>query len=88
MPLVSIDARDAAGAQLRGWGLYARELADVPRGRAAEDGSRSTASRPGGPGPELLFEQFGLPRHLRRIGADLVHRPTASSRCAAPARAS
>ena len=29
--------------------------------------------RAGGSGPEMLFEQIGLPRHLRRAGSDLVH---------------
>ena len=73
MPLVSIDARDGEGAQLRGWGLYARELAAGLEDQAAEHGFELDRIRTGGKGPELLFEQIALPRHLRRVGADLIH---------------
>lgn len=70
-----IDARDGFSPQLRGWGRYARCLADalaaLPQ---AELGplvldvvKRGTA------GPEVVFEQLGLPIMLRRKRAALVH---------------
>src|SRR3954470_23350969 len=67
---VSFDARDAYAAPLRGWGRYAREIlehlpADV----------RVVAKRDGGPGPEVLWEQVGWPRALRRGRPDLAHAP-------------
>ncbi len=73
MATVTIDARDAAGPRLRGWGRYTRELVACLRRHA--EGLEIDAIEAGGPGPELLFEQVGLPRHLRRTGADLVHAP-------------
>jgi glycosyltransferase involved in cell wall biosynthesis len=73
MPRVVIDARDAAGAQLRGWGRYTRELvAALPAAAGGLDVEPLTG---GWSGPEVLFEQVGLPRALRRAGADLVHAP-------------
>ncbi len=72
MPTVVIDARDAAGAQLRGWGVYTKELV---RALAAERGFDLEPVTHGGAGPELLFEQAGLARVLRRSGASLVHAP-------------
>lgn len=72
MPTVAIDARDAFAPQLRGWGRYAKELiAALPERPGLE---YRLISR-GGPGPELLFEQVGLPVRLRRMGADLIHTP-------------
>ena len=72
MPTVAIDARDAFAPQLRGWGRYAHELiAALPE---HPDLDFRFLSR-GGPGPELLFEQVGLPVRLRRLGADLIHTP-------------
>ena len=72
MPIVAIDARDAFAGQLRGWGRYTRELlGGLP---VRPDLTYRVLAR-GGPGPELLFEQLGLPIRLQRLRADLVHAP-------------
>ena len=72
MPRVAIDARDARGSQLRGWGRYTRELLralrDRPELELLELGE-------GTPGPELVWEQLVLPRILARERAALVHAP-------------
>lgn len=72
MPIVAIDARDAFAPELRGWGRYARELIDALPERP---GLEYCVISRGGRGPELLFEQVGLPLRLRREQADLVHAP-------------
>ncbi len=72
MPTVAIDARDAFAPQLRGWGRYAKELiAALPE----HEGLDFRFVSHGGPGPELLFEQVGLPVRLRQMKADLIHTP-------------
>ncbi|HWI08105.1 MAG TPA: glycosyltransferase family 1 protein [Solirubrobacteraceae bacterium] len=72
MPIVAIDARDAYGPQLRGWGRYVRDLVGaLPEHPDLEYHVISQ----GGRGPELFFEQFELPVLLRRSRADLVHAP-------------
>lgn len=68
--LVAFDARDAHRPPLRGWGRYAAELE-----RALPAFVEVAALRDGGRGPEFLFEQWRLPRRLRRLGADVVHAP-------------
>jgi glycosyltransferase involved in cell wall biosynthesis len=70
--LVAIDGRDAVAPQLRGWGRYARCLIDALQAQAPDDLAIDVLAD-GGPGPELVFEQLGLPRLLRRRGAALVH---------------
>jgi glycosyltransferase involved in cell wall biosynthesis len=72
VPTVAIDARDAFDPQLRGWGRYVRELIDALPQRPGID--FQIISR-GGRGPELLFEQVGLPVRLRCGHADVVHAP-------------
>lgn len=73
MPTVAIDARDAFAPQLRGWGRYTKELvAALPR---AHPDLHFRVISQGGRGPEVLFEQVGLPVRLRRTAADLVHAP-------------
>jgi glycosyltransferase involved in cell wall biosynthesis len=72
MPIVAIDARDAFAPELRGWGRYARELVDALPERPDIEFRVISA---GGRGPEVLFEQIGLPLRLRRLEADLVHAP-------------
>lgn len=72
-PIV-IDARDAAAPEIRGWGRYVRELVRALSAGAA-DGLEIVPVSRGGPGPEILFEQAGLPLLLRRRRAALVHAP-------------
>ena len=72
MSTVAIDARDARGSQLRGWGRYTLELVRALRRRAEVDLLELDG---GGRGPELLWEQLTLPRILGRSRADLVHAP-------------
>ena len=72
MPIVAIDARDAFGSELRGWGRYVRELVGALPSRP--DLEYRVISR-GARGPEALFEQVILPLKLRRQHADLVHAP-------------
>ena len=72
MPTIAIDARDAFAPQLRGWGRYAKELIAALPERPGFD-YRFIAHA--GPGPELVFEQAGLPVRLRRMKADLIHTP-------------
>jgi glycosyltransferase involved in cell wall biosynthesis len=72
VPTVAIDARDAFAPQLRGWGRYAKELIAALPEHAGLD-FRFISH--GGPGPELFFEQVGLPIRLRKLKADLVHTP-------------
>ena len=71
---IVIDARDAAGPQLRGWGRYVRELVRAFAAGAGGDLDIVPVFG-GGPGPEFLFEQLGLPVRLRRRRASLVHAP-------------
>jgi glycosyltransferase involved in cell wall biosynthesis len=75
VPLAVIDARDGFGPQLRGWGRYARCLADGMVQLSAEDlgGLELTVIADGGWGPEVLFEQVKLPVLLRRRRAAVVH---------------
>jgi len=73
MDEIVIDARDAAGAQLRGWGRYTRELIAA----IAADPPPDLRLVPitGGWGPEIVFEQLTLPLVARRRRAALVHAP-------------
>jgi glycosyltransferase involved in cell wall biosynthesis len=81
MGAIVIDARDAAGLRLRGWGRYARELVAALAAQASPElpivaVTRRRAAGVLGPlGPELAFEQAWLPVALRRSGAALVHAP-------------
>ncbi len=70
--LITIDARDAAGPQLRGWGRYARCLLAALE-RIAAPGLELDALTSPGRGPEVLFEQISLPLHLRRRRSAVVH---------------
>ena len=70
--MVAIDARDARGAQLRGWGRYTLELVRALRRRHEVE---LLELDEGGPGPELVWEQVLLPRTLRRRQAALIHAP-------------
>jgi glycosyltransferase involved in cell wall biosynthesis len=73
--LAVIDARDGFSPQLRGWGRYARCLADALTGLPAPelDPLELEVLKEGGAGPEVLFEQVKLPLLLRRRRAAVVH---------------
>jgi glycosyltransferase involved in cell wall biosynthesis len=75
VPLVVIDARDGFAPQLRGWGRYARCLADalVALPQAELDPLTLDVVKAGGAGPEVVFEQLKLPLLLRRRRAAVVH---------------
>jgi len=75
MALVAVDARDARDPSLRGWGRYTARLVDALARRGARDGLEFAFLDGGMPGPELVWEQFALPRLLERTGADAVHAP-------------
>ena len=67
MSKVVLDGTDAYSGPLRGWGRYARGLIDhLP-------GDLVRVVRHGGPVPEVVWEQVGLP--LRAAGAEVVHAP-------------
>jgi len=81
MYTVVLDARDAFGTPLRGWGRHVLGLVEhLPAAlgddlrlhvvRAAADGGALAARA-----PEVLFEQVALPRLARRARADLLHAP-------------
>jgi glycosyltransferase involved in cell wall biosynthesis len=74
VPTVTIDARDGFAADLRGWGNYTRSLVDALVSLESPGFSLDVVER-GGVGPEVLFEQVGLPRRARRAGASLLHAP-------------
>jgi glycosyltransferase involved in cell wall biosynthesis len=68
MKVVVLDVTDGLGPQLRGWGRYVEQL-----WRALDGAVTGIAGRVRG--PELLWEQVGLPRALWRRSAALVHAP-------------
>ena len=70
MPTIVFDATEGAGPQPRGWGRYVALLARA----LGDDVVAIRGALPGGV-PEVLWEQAGLPRALRRRRADLVHAP-------------
>jgi glycosyltransferase involved in cell wall biosynthesis len=74
MGSVVIDARDAVGIQLRGWGRYTSELVQA---LFAEPDLGLDLRAVTGPsrGPEIAFEQVVLPVILERHRATLVHAP-------------
>jgi glycosyltransferase involved in cell wall biosynthesis len=74
MPTVAIDARDARGTTLRGWGRYTRELVRALQDRDDGEIAYRVLER-GAPGPEVAWEQIALPLLLRRERAALVHSP-------------
>src|SRR5207248_3896955 len=70
--VIAIDARDSAADALRGWGRYAACLlaalpAALPHGLLLDPLTRAP------PGPEVLFEQIGLPLRLARKRPALIH---------------
>lgn len=72
--LIAFDARDAFVAMPHGSGIYVRRLLEaLPEVMPDEWRLEPVVSQM--PGPEVLWEQVGLPRLLRRAGAALVHGP-------------
>jgi glycosyltransferase involved in cell wall biosynthesis len=72
--MVAIDSSDAQVEPLRGWGRYARELIrHLPDVLSPDVRLREIAA--GWPGPEVLWEQVGLPRVLGRLKPALFHAP-------------
>jgi glycosyltransferase involved in cell wall biosynthesis len=70
---VALDTSEASGPALRGWGRYVRELSRALLAAGEFDYRMLDGS--GARGPEIVWEQLGLPRQLRRAGARLVHSP-------------
>ena len=83
MNTVVLDARDAFGAPLRGWGRHVLGLVEhlpVALGddlilRLVRSEHDDDAGRLAARAPEIVFEQIGLGRIARRTGAALVHAP-------------
>src|SRR5437764_2445616 len=71
MPTVALDARDAFTPPLRGWGRYVRELLGALRAIGAP--VRALEGR--WPGPEVAWEQVGLPLGALTRRAALLHAP-------------
>ncbi len=74
MALIAFDARDAYVPMPYGSGIYVKRLLEA-LSATAPDGLELWPITAGGSGPEVLFEQFGLARALRRRAADLIHGP-------------
>src|SRR5437763_10119274 len=71
MPTVALDARDALVPPLRGWGRYVQELA-----RALQAiGAPVEPLAAGWPGPEVVWEQLGLPLRALARRARVLHAP-------------
>jgi glycosyltransferase involved in cell wall biosynthesis len=72
--LIAFDARDAFVPMPHGSGIYVRRLLEAML-RLPPDGNELWPLQHGSRGPELIWEQFALPRLLRRRKAALVHGP-------------
>lgn len=70
--MITIDARDAQAAELRGWGRYAGCLA-AALPSVLPDGLELDVVTEGWPGPEIAYEQLGLALRLARGRSALVH---------------
>lgn len=71
MLTLALDARDAVAPEPRGWQRYSACLLDALRERSDLEVRALTQ---GWRGPEVLYEQIGLPRDAR--GADVLHSPS------------
>ena len=71
MATIALDARDAFSPQLRGWGRHVRELAAA----LEAVGAPVRVLARGWPGPEVLWEQAGLPLSALVRRDALVHAP-------------
>jgi glycosyltransferase involved in cell wall biosynthesis len=77
-----MDVRDLVTTAPRGWTRYARELLSALK--AGGDVSMTELDGAGWRGPEVVWEQIGLPRAASRSVVDLVHAPN----CFLPVRRS
>jgi glycosyltransferase involved in cell wall biosynthesis len=68
---IAFDSRDALAPEPRGWSRYARDLLAALR-RMNDVDLRQMS----GGGPEVVWEQVGLPLQLRRERPDVVHAPS------------
>lgn len=69
---IAIDYRDAAAERPGGWGRYARELVGALRAGGEVEVTALTGGRRG---PEVAWEQAGLPLAAARRRADVIHAP-------------
>ena len=74
MALIAFDARKTGVAMPHGSGIYVRRLLEALRSSFLA-GHELWAIEAGSRGPELIWEQVGLPRLLRSRQASLVHCP-------------
>jgi glycosyltransferase involved in cell wall biosynthesis len=74
VPLVAFDARDAFVAMPHGSGIYVHRLLQA-LARRAPAGLELWPVPGGRRGPEVVWEQLGLPRAIRSRGAALIHGP-------------
>src|SRR3712207_5642521 len=66
--MIVLDVTEGMGPQPRGWARYVRALAAALGDTVTPIGAKTLL-------PEVLWEQVGLPRALRRRRARLVHAP-------------
>src|SRR5438094_3121388 len=71
MPTVALDARDALVPPLRGWGRYVRELVRALQAIGAPVEPLAAGWR----GPEVVWEQLGLPLRALARRARVLHAP-------------
>ena len=74
-PRVALDAHHARSPVPWGSAVYTRALADALAARAGRDDVEVVALQRRARGPELAWEQVGLPRRLRAEGFAAVHAP-------------
>jgi glycosyltransferase involved in cell wall biosynthesis len=68
-----MDVRDAFAPSPRGWSRYVRDLLTALKGLGTVDMVELEGR--GWPGPEVAWEQVGLPLELRRRPCNVVHAP-------------
>lgn len=74
MRTVVLDARDAFGSPLRGWGRHVLGLVEHLPAAMGDDLTLHVVEQAGG-SLEVMFEQAGLPRLAHRVDAALLHAP-------------
>jgi glycosyltransferase involved in cell wall biosynthesis len=70
---VALDVKDLLAPAPRGWTRYAREL--LAALEASGEVVMTRLDGAGWRGPEVVWEQIGVPRALKRSVVDLVHAP-------------